>query len=214
VCTIHQPMSIIWKLFDDIMVLASGNVVYHGERSNVIEYFSSIGYKCPSDTNPAEFVIDLVSIDLSTSTSLNESKERIQLLTELWTAHSLKNTHVDILAKGSLPGGLQSHESLSSGVQKASKLPRLGAFKRAGRSIFRFALLLQRAVRQTIRDNITNVVCVCIYVYVCIYIFIYAYMYVYVYIYVYLYACIYIYICIYVYIYICIYIYIYIYTYR
>jgi ABC-type multidrug transport system ATPase subunit len=103
VCTIHQPMSIIWKLFDDIMVLASGNVVYHGERSGVIKYFSDIGYACPSDTNPAEYVIDLVSIDLSTNTSSNDSNQRIELLTQLWADHCLKSTHKsDILTPGQM----------------------------------------------------------------------------------------------------------------
>ena len=45
------------------MLLANGGrVAYHGPVSKCIPYFTSIGYECPANYNPAEFLIDLVSI--------------------------------------------------------------------------------------------------------------------------------------------------------
>ena len=43
VCAIHQPRSSIWSLFDDILLLASGRVVYMGPRDEVIPYFAKLG---------------------------------------------------------------------------------------------------------------------------------------------------------------------------
>ena len=64
VATLHQPRSSIYALIDDLLLMApGGQVVYHGKREDVRKYFNSIGYPCPADSNPAEHLIDLVSID-------------------------------------------------------------------------------------------------------------------------------------------------------
>lgn len=57
ICTIHQPSSEIFRLFDDIMLLAEGQTVYFGQAgSHVMGYFSGIGYKCPKFINPADYL--------------------------------------------------------------------------------------------------------------------------------------------------------------
>lgn len=43
VCAIHQPRSSIWGLFDDILLLASGRVIFMGPRDEAIPYFSKLG---------------------------------------------------------------------------------------------------------------------------------------------------------------------------
>ena len=63
VCSLHQPRSASWSRAHDVMLLANGGrVAYHGPVSKCIPYFTSIGYECPANYNPAEFLIDLVSI--------------------------------------------------------------------------------------------------------------------------------------------------------
>ena len=79
-CSIHQPRSSIWGLFDDILLLAEGQVVYFGPRTKALTYFSGLGYRCPDNTNPSEFLIDLVSYNSSTVGSIEESKQRIYTL--------------------------------------------------------------------------------------------------------------------------------------
>ena len=64
ICTLHQPKSSIWRTLDQFILLApGGKMCYAGERDNATSYFANIGYECPHDTNPAEFFIDLVSVD-------------------------------------------------------------------------------------------------------------------------------------------------------
>ncbi|KAJ1415484.1 P-loop containing nucleoside triphosphate hydrolase protein, partial [Ochromonadaceae sp. CCMP2298] len=63
-CSMHQPRSSIWALFDDVMLLTPhGRVAYHGPQTAAIGYFASLGHPCPPHTNPAEHLIDLVSLD-------------------------------------------------------------------------------------------------------------------------------------------------------
>jgi len=63
-CTLHQPKSSIWRTLDQVILLApGGKMCYAGDRKNATTYFKHIGYECPSDTNPAEYFIDLVTID-------------------------------------------------------------------------------------------------------------------------------------------------------
>lgn len=52
-------------MFDDVFLLTKGRIVYYGEgKETMVNYFSSIDYKCPASSNPADFVLDIASIDL------------------------------------------------------------------------------------------------------------------------------------------------------
>ncbi|KAK9368703.1 hypothetical protein V1509DRAFT_622536 [Lipomyces kononenkoae] len=57
--TIHQPRSNIVALFDRLILLSRGQLVYSGLHDSCQEYFSSIGCECPSGFNLADFLIDL-----------------------------------------------------------------------------------------------------------------------------------------------------------
>lgn len=65
-CTIHQPSSVLFEHFDDLVLLKSGGrVVYAGElgkdSQNLIGYFESNGGpKCPHDANPAEWMLEVI----------------------------------------------------------------------------------------------------------------------------------------------------------
>ena len=58
ICTIHQPRSNIFRLFDNLLLLESGGIIYYG--SNPVNYFSKLGLKCPKYMNPADFFLDLI----------------------------------------------------------------------------------------------------------------------------------------------------------
>ncbi|KAH9945126.1 uncharacterized protein BXZ73DRAFT_38891 [Epithele typhae] len=59
VFTIHQPRSNIVSLFDQLIVLARGKVIYSGDADKVTDYLSEIGHPCPLGFNVADFLIDL-----------------------------------------------------------------------------------------------------------------------------------------------------------
>ncbi|GAA5807746.1 hypothetical protein MFLAVUS_001122 [Mucor flavus] len=59
VFTIHQPRSNIVTLFDQLVLLASGRVIYSGPQQDAQSYFKQIGYPCPPGFNIADYMIDL-----------------------------------------------------------------------------------------------------------------------------------------------------------
>ncbi|EGC32249.1 ABC transporter G family protein [Dictyostelium purpureum] len=55
-----QPGVELTKLFDFLMVLNQGHMVYFGPMSDAIGYFESLGFKLPLHHNPAEFFQEIV----------------------------------------------------------------------------------------------------------------------------------------------------------
>ncbi|XP_054058071.1 broad substrate specificity ATP-binding cassette transporter ABCG2 isoform X2 [Rissa tridactyla] len=72
--SIHQPRYSIFRLFDNLTLLAAGRVLYHGPAQNAIEYFQSIGYQCEPYNNPADFFLDVINGD-STAVAMSKSEE-------------------------------------------------------------------------------------------------------------------------------------------
>lgn len=95
VCTLHQPRSASFSKVHDLLLLASGGrVAYLGPSEEVVEYFKSIGHVCPDHFNPAEFVIDLVSIDVDDGDGDERiearSHERVEGIVAAWKRHERK----------------------------------------------------------------------------------------------------------------------------
>ena len=42
-----QPVPATFDLFDDIILLSEGQIVYQGPRENLLEFFENVGFKCP-----------------------------------------------------------------------------------------------------------------------------------------------------------------------
>ncbi|KAK6119085.1 hypothetical protein DH2020_047171 [Rehmannia glutinosa] len=51
-----QPAPETFDLFDDIILMGDGKIVYHGPRSDVLEFFRSCGFKCPERKGVADFL--------------------------------------------------------------------------------------------------------------------------------------------------------------
>ncbi|KAH3765451.1 ABC transporter [Pelomyxa schiedti] len=62
VCTIHQPRSLVYQLFDKVYLMSQGEMVYFGEASTAAQNFIEKGFAVPKFTNPADFLLDVVVI--------------------------------------------------------------------------------------------------------------------------------------------------------
>lgn len=51
-----QPEPETYELFDDIMLVSEGHIVYQGPREHVLEFFQSMGFKCPERKGVADFL--------------------------------------------------------------------------------------------------------------------------------------------------------------
>ncbi|EGZ21813.1 ABC transporter-like protein [Phytophthora sojae] len=63
ICTIHQPSSLVYEMFTNVVILTAGETVYFGPREQILDHFTASGYSCPMYMNPAEYFISLVNSD-------------------------------------------------------------------------------------------------------------------------------------------------------
>ncbi|KAK4395287.1 Pleiotropic drug resistance protein 1, partial [Sesamum angolense] len=56
-----QPEPETFDLFDDIILMSEGQIVYQGPRENVLEFFQSMGFKCPDRKGVADFLQEVTS---------------------------------------------------------------------------------------------------------------------------------------------------------
>ncbi|KAG6965132.1 hypothetical protein JG688_00007400 [Phytophthora aleatoria] len=54
-----QPSPEVFALFDDVILMDNGYVVYHGPRSEALSYFESLGFERPVNCDVADFSLDL-----------------------------------------------------------------------------------------------------------------------------------------------------------
>lgn len=62
ICTIHQPSSEIFELFDKLCLLAEGRLAFIGSLPSAYKFFESQGYRVPVNYNPADFYIQKLAI--------------------------------------------------------------------------------------------------------------------------------------------------------
>lgn len=135
--SLHQPRASIWKMLDKFILLGpGGRVCYMGKRVEALAYFQTLGYECPEETNPAEFLIDLVSIDTEDADQGAIDEARIEELTIAFWAYSQTNMPDD--------GRVVTSVSVSTARLRSP-------------SLRRFASLLKRSWRQNIRNTHYNV---------------------------------------------------------
>ncbi|MBA0836443.1 hypothetical protein Goarm_008660, partial [Gossypium armourianum] len=56
-----QPAPETFDLFDDIILLSEGQIVYQGPRQHVVEFFESCGFRCPERKGTADFLQEVTS---------------------------------------------------------------------------------------------------------------------------------------------------------
>ncbi|KAF2746946.1 P-loop containing nucleoside triphosphate hydrolase protein [Sporormia fimetaria CBS 119925] len=87
IVTIHQPRSEIWDLFDNIILLSKGSPAYVGPAEKCLDYFATLGYELPTFVNPAEFLIDIVSVDNRSPDAEKDAQARVDAIKAAWREH-------------------------------------------------------------------------------------------------------------------------------
>ncbi|MGA1354986.1 MAG: ABC transporter permease, partial [Candidatus Limnocylindrus sp.] len=150
VASLHQPRSSIWGLLDDLLLLGpAGVVIYHGAGGDAaLSYFETLGYECPGQTNPAEFLIDLVSVDHDAPDGGEADKQRVRRLASAFKQRVRESGESDASVKrsGTTVDPVQrSRRVHASQPQRA----RVGS---------RMLTLLCRCWRQSVRNHQLNAV--------------------------------------------------------
>ena len=97
-------------MFDKLMLLARGKIIYFNKANLAVDYFGSIGFQCPDLSNPADYFMTMMSIEsieLETQSATGsvfidqdriqeEYKKTIDLFDRKYRESDLKNDHTEI----------------------------------------------------------------------------------------------------------------------
>lgn len=62
VISLLQPDPETYELFDDIILLSEGQIVYQGPREAALEFFALMGFHCPNRKNVADFLQEVCTL--------------------------------------------------------------------------------------------------------------------------------------------------------
>lgn len=61
VVSLLQPTPEVFDLFDDLILMAKGRIIYHGPRNEALSFFEECGFKCPERKGVADFLQEILS---------------------------------------------------------------------------------------------------------------------------------------------------------
>lgn len=126
-----------------------GNVVYAGPVQDVTAYLANVaGYPIPPSTNPAEFLIDLVTIDTEDDEQAVHDRERIAHLVKTFQVHQSQQPIKQPIMT------VPAHPSDNS--QQIATCTNNSSSATAERIVRRFCALLLRSWRQNVRNTKYN----------------------------------------------------------
>ncbi|KAJ1723199.1 hypothetical protein LPJ53_002461 [Coemansia erecta] len=79
--TIHQPSAEMVQMFDKLILVSQGKLIYMGPMKQAIPYFESLGFPS-TNPNPANFFIDLTTIDFTSDEAMRKSEQHVQSLAD------------------------------------------------------------------------------------------------------------------------------------
>jgi ABC-type multidrug transport system ATPase subunit len=107
IVTIHQPRSDLFDHFGSILLLArGGHPVFAGPATHMLPHFAAQGYACPRHVNPADFALDLITVDLQHAAREEASREKVRKLVEAWHPDLIPVTRTGSLATPAELGSL------------------------------------------------------------------------------------------------------------
>lgn len=84
VTSIYEPSTTTFELLDKMLLLSDGKTHCFGDTKEAKPYVDSIGFAMPSLTNPAEFLLNLINIDLERNT--DPARQRITKIQNFWNS--------------------------------------------------------------------------------------------------------------------------------
>ncbi|XP_022898531.1 pleiotropic drug resistance protein 2-like [Olea europaea var. sylvestris] len=61
IISLLQPAPETFELFDDVILLSDGQIVYQGPREEILEFFEYMGFRCPERKGVADFLQEVTS---------------------------------------------------------------------------------------------------------------------------------------------------------
>ncbi|KAL0583310.1 hypothetical protein ABG067_006811 [Albugo candida] len=157
VIALLQPTPEVVELFDDILMINEGHLLYHGPRTEILSYFSERGFTCPSRTDPADFLIEITSGRGRRYANGNIDDKKLPVTSEefsnlFYNSRIFKKTH-ETLGKGFNEHAFENAEDFRK-AKAVANLARSKEKSEYGLSFFPSTmLLLNRSKMVWLRDR-------------------------------------------------------------
>ncbi|KZV81463.1 P-loop containing nucleoside triphosphate hydrolase protein [Exidia glandulosa HHB12029] len=137
ILSLHQPRSDAFPLFDRLVLLSRGHLIFAGPREDALPHFADIdpAWTPERDTNPLDFMIDLSSIDARDDEREAISRARVDRLVAAWKAKSSE-------AQSPVAVKFTEKAEESGATQMAGKRPN---------AVKQFSILFPRSVKNAVR---------------------------------------------------------------
>ena len=107
IASIHQPSSRLFFMFDHVLLLSQGHVIYKGRTSACHVYFDVLGFPVPAGISTADHILDLSSAEVSDATRtgidvlkyLIDTSARYERMTESDLGFDVTDSEVLLRAK-------------------------------------------------------------------------------------------------------------------
>ncbi|XP_052309368.1 ABC transporter G family member 28 isoform X2 [Populus trichocarpa] len=111
---VHQPSYTLFRMFDDLILLAKGGLTaYHGSAKKVEEYFAGLGITVPERVNPPDYFIDVLEGIAKPKSGVNYKQLPVR-----WMLHNGYPVPMDML-QNTDGLGLPSGENSAHGASEA-----------------------------------------------------------------------------------------------
>lgn len=156
--SIHQPRYSIYRLFDRLMLLSFGEIVYHGPADQSLSFFQDAGYTCEEHNNPPDFFLDVIHGDAEyNDISIGSNSEVLQITDSQTVQRSLvaafKKSKWNQNLQNELTPILQEH---ANRVQLGT-IVKLPCIQYATSPLVQFLYCSQRTLRNLIRNPAVSV---------------------------------------------------------
>jgi hypothetical protein len=90
-----QPPPEVFALFEEIIIMAEGHILYHGPRESILGYFADLGYCCPANVDIADFILELATPEAKRYAVKADAPLGIEALLAAWKKSDLYKQNID-----------------------------------------------------------------------------------------------------------------------
>lgn len=90
IMTLQPPTFEIFAMCTRVLLLSGGKTIFSGLRQDLPKHMGIMGFPCPPFKNPADYYLDLVTLDDLSAAAMLESKQRIETLIHAWEMSSVE----------------------------------------------------------------------------------------------------------------------------
>lgn len=150
VVTIHQPMFQIFEMFDKLLLLSTGRIVYMGPANQAPKFFAQTGVPVPEHYNPADWFLDVLNTDFSAVGGSASSEEMADARKKVMKQiDSMVETYQNTFEREEIVRRLKQNEVVGA-TPAAAPAEGLPAFHTT--ALHQFVWLLRRNVKDVARN--------------------------------------------------------------